>query len=163
MLKTITNGCRCKGVSCLSMLLVVWASAVHAKLLSPYLWENRVLLIFAPANPDVRTLQLTNHLTKRNCEIVDRDIIIGKFALNEPGWLNGKPVELNQSAELRTKYSIEDSRFAVLLIGKDGGEKYRLYEVPELDEIFALIDGMPMRQAEMQENPNNCKDSPSAD
>ncbi len=163
MFKAMTNSGRWKGVACLCMLLVVWAGAVQAKLLAPYLWENRVLLIFAPANPDARTLQLTNDLHKRSCEVADRHIIIGKFIVNEPGWLNGKPVELNQSAELRNKYAIEDNRFAVLLIGKDGGEKYRLYEVPELNEIFALIDGMPMRQVEMQENPNNCKESPSAD
>jgi hypothetical protein len=158
MFKAMTNSSRWKVLSSLSMLLVVLTSTVHAKLLSPYLWENRILLIFAPANTDARTSQFTNYLTKRNCEVVDRDIMIGKFVLNEPGWLNGKPVEAGQSAELRKKYNIEDNRFAVLLIGKDGGEKYRLYEVPELDEIFALIDGMPMRQAEMQESPNNCKD-----
>ena len=39
--------------------------------------------------------------------------------------------------------------FALLLIGKDGGEKRRDTSVPDLNSLFNLIDGMPMRQAEM--------------
>ena len=50
---------------------------------------------------------------------------------------------------MRKQYEIQADQFAVLLIGKDGGEKYRLYEIPDLSEIFNLIDGMPMRQMEM--------------
>ena len=75
--------------------------------------------------------------------------------------LGGKPVTGKTAAGLRERYGIEPGQFAVILIGKDGGEKYRLYEVPELDGIFALIDGMPMRQNEMAQNPVTCgKDSP---
>ena len=55
---------------------------------------------------------------------------------------------------------IDRDQFAAILIGKDGGEKYRRYDVPELDGIFALIDGMPMRQDEMSQNPVDCSEQP---
>ncbi len=38
----------------------------------------------------------------------------------------------------------------MILMGKDGEEKIRWQKV-NLTEIFAVIDGMPMRQREMRE------------
>jgi hypothetical protein len=47
---------------------------------------------------------------------------------------------------------MEGNAFAVLLIGKDGGLKNRFDAPVTVDEIFGLIDVMPMRMREMQEN-----------
>lgn len=41
--------------------------------------------------------------------------------------------------------------FSVVLIGKDGGEKLRRATPLEPAELFALVDAMPMRRAEMRE------------
>jgi hypothetical protein len=40
------------------------------------------------------------------------------------------------------------SSFAVVLVGKDGGEKRRSNDVVAVEELFAQIDAMPMRQSE---------------
>lgn len=40
--------------------------------------------------------------------------------------------------------------FSVVLIGKDGGEKLRRTAVVAPEELFALVDAMPMRRAEMR-------------
>lgn len=40
--------------------------------------------------------------------------------------------------------------FEVRLIGKDGGEKLRSATPVTMTAVFALIDSMPMRQAEME-------------
>ena len=44
----------------------------------------------------------------------------------------------------------------MLLVGKDGGEKLRTTEVPDLAAVFGLIDGMPMRREEMRERGTSC-------
>lgn len=41
--------------------------------------------------------------------------------------------------------------FSVVLIGKDGGEKLRRTTPLAPADLFALVDAMPMRQAEMRE------------
>jgi len=41
--------------------------------------------------------------------------------------------------------------FSVVLIGKDGGEKFQQTTPLAPAELFALVDAMPMRQAEMNE------------
>ncbi|MFO8024301.1 DUF4174 domain-containing protein [Thiohalophilus sp.] len=137
------------------------ASTLTAGQLSDYEWQNRPLLLFAPDSDDPRLQQTRTRLDQHRCELDDRQIILGEFVAQGQSRLADKPVTSKTAAELRERYGIEPGRFAVILIGKDGGEKYRLYEVPDLDGIFALIDGMPMRQNEMGQNPGDCgKDSP---
>ncbi|RXK55345.1 DUF4174 domain-containing protein [Oleiharenicola lentus] len=45
------------------------------------------------------------------------------------------------------------STFTVTLIGKDGGEKLRRSTPLPPEELFALVDTMPMRREEMRERP----------
>ena len=45
----------------------------------------------------------------------------------------------------------EGRPFSVSLIGKDGGEKLHRQQPVTPEEIFALVDTMPMRRAEMLE------------
>ena len=51
---------------------------------------------------------------------------------------------------LRSHYRVGAGQFTVILVGKDGGEKYRAERVVDPDELFALIDMMPMRRREMR-------------
>lgn len=52
------------------------------------------------------------------------------------------------------KYNVTPDQFTLLLIGKDGGEKFRSAKPVEIETIFRLIDSMPMRQAEMRSKEN---------
>lgn len=56
-----------------------------------------------------------------------------------------------EQRRLRERYGIAEGQFAVILIGKDGGEKLRRLEHVPIETIFALIDTMPMRRREMQD------------
>ena len=47
------------------------------------------------------------------------------------------------------QYKILPSDFTVLLIGKDGFEKHRTFQILKTDELFGMVDAMPMRQSEM--------------
>lgn len=40
--------------------------------------------------------------------------------------------------------------FDLVLIGKDGGVKYRAHGVADPDKIYTLIDQMPLRRREME-------------
>ena len=74
--------------------------------------------------------------------------------------LNAEPDALKERAikitvvekdnALHKKYSAETGQFAVILIGKDGTEKYRTNTLLQTKELFAVIDAMPMRRAEMK-------------
>ncbi len=64
--------------------------------------------------------------------------------------VDGQPDKRFVPAELRRRYGVGEGQFRVLLVGKDGGVK-RVDKGPvAMRDIFALIDTMPMRQAEMR-------------
>ena len=49
----------------------------------------------------------------------------------------------------RRRFDIAPTGFSALLIGKDGGEKFRSSQPVTLQKLNEIIDGMPMRQQEM--------------
>ena len=57
-------------------------------------------------------------------------------------------VEFNN--ELAKRYHVKSGQFTVLLIGRDGGEKYRTHEPVTTKKLFGIIDAMPMRQSEIR-------------
>ena len=54
--------------------------------------------------------------------------------------------------DLRRRFEPNRLGLTVVLVGKDGLEKGRWNRPVDVDEIFALIDTMPMRQREMRES-----------
>jgi hypothetical protein len=55
-----------------------------------------------------------------------------------------------------SEFGIGADSFSVVLIGKDGNVKFRAAGVPDLQAIYAVIDGMPMRARETNANPSRC-------
>ena len=72
----------------------------------------------------------------------------------------------DESAAARSRFRVEDGAFAAVLVGRDGGEKFRSSEPVPAEKLFGLIDAMPMRQREMNAgspaNASNPKPATSA-
>ncbi len=119
--------------------------------LSKYQWENRLLMVFAPSAQHAGYQNLTRELEGQTDEIIDRDLLvfhvfeIGKSRISET------VISKRAAESLQRRFSIAPGQITVVLIGKDGGEKLRRETTVDLNEIFSLIDSMPMRQREMRE------------
>jgi hypothetical protein len=131
------------------------ASAFAAEL-SDYLWERRPLLLFAPTDSDPRLVETLRRIEASRCDFLDRDMVLGLVVTEGNSTLDGHAIDADESQRLTRQYGIGDNTFSVLLIGKDGGEKLRVNGVPDLQAVYALIDGMPMRSREMGANPSQC-------
>ena len=83
-------------------------------------------------------------------------MVIGIVVTEGDSTLDGEAIGADESRRLMGQYAIGDNAFSVLLIGKDGGEKLRVDEVPDLQAIYAVVDGMPMRSREMAADPGRC-------
>jgi hypothetical protein len=142
-------------VLCVMMLFTTTPSS--AMQLSDVEWKKRPLLLFAPNHHSVRLQQTQYRLQQNSCELEDRDMFVAVIVGQGHSAMDKQPISLQYASSLRKQFAISSDQFVVILLGKDGGEKYRSYQIPDLDKIFALIDGMPMRQDEIQENPVNCR------
>ena len=65
-------------------------------------------------------------------------------------------METGEPQRLADAYGVGRDGFTVVLIGKDGGEKFRVDDVPDLQTFYAVVDGMPMRAREAQSDSSQC-------
>ncbi len=84
----------------------------------------------------------------RQCELANRDLKTVVIMDGSTARLDGRRLGAGSTQRLLSRLPIRDAKFEMLLIGKDGGIKQRWTGAVPLEDIFALIDGMPMRQAE---------------
>ncbi|WP_422743388.1 DUF4174 domain-containing protein [Mycobacterium sp. WMMD1722] len=152
-----------RGVAHLAFLLAVLVSGgalgpatAAATELDDYLWQRRPLLLFAPTDRDPRLAETLNRIEVDRCDVDDRDMVIGVVVTEGTSTLDGRALSADQSRRLKDRYAIDDSAFTAVLIGKDGGEKLRIDDVPDLHTVYAVIDGMPMRSREMTDGPGRC-------
>lgn len=131
------------------------ARAVAAEL-GDYLRQARPLLVFAPTDSDPRLSETMRRIDASRCDFVDRDMVLGRIVAEGTSTLDGQVVDTTQAQRLASQFGIGPSGFSVVLIGKDGGEKLRVNDIPDLAAIYAVIDGMPMRGRETSADPGRC-------
>lgn len=98
--------------------------------------STRKLLLFGQAQTDFK--EQLSLLKKDSAGMAERDLVVSI---------------VEKEAEYQ-KYGVKRNAFTVILIGKDGGEKFRSDKPVAPDAIFGLIDTMPMRQSEIRGKTN---------
>jgi hypothetical protein len=118
--------------------------------LNQYRWKNRLLLLFAPTRDHPRFDSLHGSLMTRKVDVADRDLVVFEVLESGLSTLDTEPLDPGTAEMLREKFGVAEGSFSVILVGKDGGVKLDHQDHISLEEIFALIDAMPMRQEEMR-------------
>ncbi|MEM8524151.1 MAG: DUF4174 domain-containing protein [Bacteroidota bacterium] len=127
-----------------------------AQLLSKHQWENRILLVFAEQADNSLFVKQLTHFQEDKVGLVDRDLVIYQIYEYQGTAPNRKELYAEEVEELRIKYQVAKGDFVVILIGKDGGEKLRkTNELLTRELLYATIDVMPMRRAEMRRKKND--------
>ena len=126
----------------ISLLFLTFSSFGNDKRsINNYEWTYRLLLI----NSIEKTTTLDQLLENKNilCQFKDRKLKLIKFKNNESSTYIAPSYIKNKSG--------------VWLIGYDGGVKYSSsIEEFNFDDIFTIIDGMPIRKNEMEMNKSDC-------
>ncbi len=110
-------------------------------------WEKRVIVIFSDPAGLKSDAQL-GALRADKDALRQRDLAIFTVDGNEVHPAFGSDV-VPQAHTLRKELGCAPGAFALVLVGKDGHVKSRYDDVVDPDVLFAEIDSMPMRQAEI--------------
>jgi hypothetical protein len=94
----------------------------------------RQLLIFGKEQHGALVQKQLQLLNTFSGDVKERDLKVRVVEKNNP---------------LYRQYKVDSDQFTVILVGKDETEKHRVNRVLEIGELFAIIDAMPMRKAEM--------------
>ena len=133
---------------------MIFASQASADILSPLLWKNRVLILFDASRSSAPLDRQIDILRQRRSEMRERDLV----AISNPGKSDTASVigyvsiTPGANRELRNRFKPAAHAMTIVLVGKDGTEKGRWQKLVQADEIFDLIDSMPMRQKEIKDS-----------
>ena len=113
----------------LLVTILVLQAPLQAQDPKDYLWKKRVLLLF----PGNKSALQKSELTKEFFGLEERDVII-----------------LEANTATFSRYAVKPGQFTILLLGKDGDEKFRSEQVVKAESLFTIIDAMPMRKEELR-------------
>ena len=138
-----------------AVTLMLSISTASGTDLTPYRWQNRLLLVFSPTDSDTDFENFNRALSDELLEVNDRDLIVIRVFEKGLSRLGEQPMSPEDAETLRRRFGVESGRFTLVLVGKDGGVKLVRQDRAELREVFDRIDSMPMRRREMREKDQN--------
>ncbi len=113
-------------------------------------WTKRVFLLVAP-NEQARQINETLAILQSCQEGVDTRKI--ETFVVTPGVTRNSTVNQVVASKDYNKYAAKAS-FEIVLIGLDGGVKWRASRLVDCRQLFIIIDVMPIRQEEMRQKGN---------
>jgi Domain of unknown function (DUF4174) len=120
------------------MGVITMTDATQAAPLDEYHWQNRVLVVVAPAGDAAAKAQRRIYETSA-AGMSERQIVLSE-ALDDS----------ERSRQIRSRVSADGKRFGVFLVGKDGHTAASSDKPMSADDLFARIDAMPMRRDELR-------------
>lgn len=99
--------------------------------------NNRQLLIFGKEAQPTLVKKQVELIENVKAGVTERDI---------------KITVVPAASGLYKKYKTNPGVFTIILVGKDGGEKHRSLTLLQPQELFSIIDAMPIRKLEMRKN-----------
>lgn len=139
----------------LAAVTVVAGQALSASPLDDYRWKDRLVVVALPQGAEHRKA-LEKLFREHRAGIEERKLKFIDISAKPMAVPFATRLDETATATLRKQYSLtEQGADAVfILIGKDGGEKSRQTGGLDALKLFTLIDGMPMRRAEIRERGN---------
>jgi hypothetical protein len=144
-----------------ALLLIAWVGALSIFAgeealamdvdFEPFKWKKRLLLVFAPDSNHPLFESLQREISTHKQAMDDRDLVVFQILGVGTSKRDGTQLDPHMAASLRERYDVSPKAFSLILVGKDGGVKLRRNDPVDLEEIFRLIDSMPMRQDEMRQ------------
>jgi len=135
-------------------LSVMTFNISNSQQLESHLWTNRVIIVKTSDSDDNTFLKQLKAFKKDQAGMIERKLVLYTVIKDDIKFTEFKS---NQQKQLRynsldksaQKLFDTTSAFEVVLIGLDGNIKLKQYEFLSLKELYTGIDGMPMRQTEL--------------
>jgi len=113
----------------------------------------RPLLVFAPSARDASLLAQQAMLDQYADDMMDRNLLYVPVLAQSGHFdapLDAPYVILKQSEmnAIRARFQIHPAEFVVVLVGKDGGEKFRTKKAISVLKLDEIVDAMPMGRDE---------------
>lgn len=128
------------------MLILFFTSTLYSQNMEQHQWKNRVIILYAEDQYQDLLEQQFNVLNDNPILLVERKLVI--YKCNQESCLF---YDLSNDVQVLPKLEMKQKEFQFTLIGLDGSVKLSSQELVTKDQLFALIDSMPMRKQEIKQ------------
>ncbi len=126
------------------IIVCLISNVIWSQNLDSHRWIDRVIIISADeANSKLAEYQF-NILKAEKDKLKDRKIVIYQCISNSCVFYNG------EEASKTIKMDVSIKGFETVLVGLDGGQKFKSKKVENPSVFLNLIDTMPMRRQELK-------------
>lgn len=138
-------------LSCLFMSI----STNQAQDLSKHTWNQRILILTSDQIDNSLYLQQVEELANKHNELEERKLVV--YHVFPQKVLTGiqPPTATFATSSLYKRFKNRNTPYSITLIGLDGGIKLQQSKLLLCKDLFGLIDGMPMRRAEIRKKSRN--------
>ncbi len=115
-------------------------------------WKNRILIIQTTDTSSNKYKNQINEFKGLKNELKDRKLVIYKIVNDRyllTDYKNNEVSKKWKTLEKLNKKIGKKETFKVILIGLDGRKKLKKTTVITKEDLFTIIDAMPMRQSEL--------------
>ena len=120
-------------------------------LLEKYKEDSRILIIFTPSVEKDIYLWQQRELEGNVLGMIDRDLVVAVVNSSGRSFEGEQEISDEEVKELRKKFKVKDHEYVVFLLDKDSQLKYRDDKPVAMEDIFAIIDAMPLRKQELED------------
>jgi len=140
--------------SCFILLFMSFHTSA-AQQLNNLSWEKRILIVKCRKPVNKFFSKQMDEIKKDKEGIIERKLVLYAVQNEQVEFIDFDTSTLKnltlENFEASTKKLLKhQSAFEIILIGLDGTVKLRQDEYLALNDLYALIDGMPMRRAELR-------------
>ena len=138
------------GLLQVAMILPVITTAQSIDLIRQHQWQQRVLLVFSTHTSNEQYQRQLAEYQQQQEGFQERDLVVYKVLADQVIAPTGEVYPQTVAQALRDQYGVSQSEWTVVLVGKDGQEKVTKRGMFNADQLFIIIDQMPMRRRERQ-------------
>ena len=130
----------------IGLLFLLFFLSNDAQQLDKYRWESRLLVLISNNEDTIASNKLINEIERDTAGLKERKLLIFKVYPNYYS-VESEPIE---GEALYDKFNPEKVDFKFLLIGLDGRIKLEESYPLSKEDLYKIIDTMPMRASELK-------------
>lgn len=113
-------------------------------------WKKRVVVFYADSPTALAYTSQLEAFHNRKA-VAERDLVFVHIFKNGNAVFENRPLRMEDARRVLQQLNPQQAANQLWLIGKDGGVKYQATMPVKAENIYGLIDSMPMRQQEMRQ------------
>ncbi len=125
-----------------------------SQILNKHEWENRVLIVFSSDGSSPNYIKQLAEFSNSVTEMKERKLVLYQVINEKYAFRNftsdSKIPSWKSIDNLGLKKNTKKKEFSIALIGLDGEVKLQKYDILPKEELFRIIDSMPMRMNELR-------------